>query len=116
MRRVRTRAVKSAAWPAAIGSKSRLTPSAPRSWTALAIWRARFRRAVELPSSAPWVLAWLEVQAKTEIVSTTRVPFWWAALMMLVSRELVQPPQPVVTDPSLLRFSRLPARSAPTEK
>ena len=62
------------------------------------------------------MLAWLEVHANTEIVSTTRVPFEWAVLMMLLSLELVHPAQPVVSVPSLLRLRRFPYRSAPTEK
>ena len=49
-------------------------------------------------------------------VLTTRVRFEWAVLRMLVIRELVQPPQPVVREPSELRFKRLPRLSAPTEK
>jgi hypothetical protein len=36
--------------------------------------------------------------------------------MIAVNRALVQPDQPVVTLPSLLRFWRLPAVSAPTPK
>jgi hypothetical protein len=36
--------------------------------------------------------------------------------MIEVRRELVQPPQPVVVDPSVFFFRRLPFLSAPTLK
>src|SRR5262245_19893925 len=69
-------------------------PSAPRSRTAAAAAFARVERAVELPSSAAWRAAPPPLQAKHEIVRTTRVWFWWAALMIEVIFELVQPAQP----------------------
>ena len=93
-----------------------MTPSAPRSRTAAAAWRARFRRAVALPRIAFWTLAWVDVQANTETVRTTRVPRWCAALMTAVIDELVQPPHPVVLVPSASFFLRLPFEFAPTEK
>ena len=68
------------------------------------------------PSSASWMDAWLSVQANTESVSVTRVFAAWAALMTSVMLALVQPAQPVVSDPSLLRFRRFPAPSTPSEK
>ena len=102
--------------PVAIGSKSRLTPSAPRARTAAAVCLARLSLAVGLPSSAPWSWAWPVDHAITLIVSTTRVPLAWAALMIEVIFELVQPPQPVVGEPSESSFSRLPFLSAPTLK
>ena len=55
-------------------------------------------------------------QPKLWTVSTTRVWLAWAAEMMLVIFELVQPLQPTVVVPSLLRFWRLPVASAPTPK
>ena len=55
-------------------------------------------------------------QPKLWIVRTTRVWLRWAAEMMLVRRELVQPLQPTVVEPSAFRFWRLPAPSAPIPK
>ena len=69
-----------------------------------------------LPRSAFWTLAWLVVQAKALTVSTTRVPSAWAALITRVMRELVQPPQPVVSVPSRSRFLSAPLAVTPTEK
>ena len=60
--------------------------------------------------------SWLEVQAKLCTVSTTRVWFVWAALMTLVSFELVQPLQPTVVVPSVFFLSRPPVEVAPTPK
>ena len=77
---------------------------------------ARLRRALALPRSAFWTAAWPDVQAKTVSVSVTRLRFAWAALMIEVISELVQPAQPVVSEPSASRFFRLPFASAPTEK
>src|SRR6186997_686446 len=99
-----------------MGSKSRLTPSAPRSRTAAAIWRARLARLPELPRSDFWRFTPADDQAKLWTVRTTRAPLAWAALMTDVIRELVQPLQPTVVEPSLLRFWRLPAPVAPTPK
>ena len=65
-------ATNSSAYPLARGSKSRLTPSAPRSRMAAAICLARVSRAEPLPSSARWTFAWAVVQANTLTVSTTR--------------------------------------------
>ena len=79
-------------------------------------WRAKLARAVALPRSAAWAEAVELVQANTLAVRTTRVPCACAALITDVIAELVQPPHPVVTDPFALRFLRLPAVSAPTEK
>jgi hypothetical protein len=73
-------------------------------------------RAVALPSRVDWVVCWPDVQAKQLIVRTTRVPCWWAAVMIEVTFELVQPPQPVVAVPSGSSFMRLPFLSAPTLK
>ena len=102
--------------PDASGSKSRLTPSAPRSRTAAATCLARLARAVELPRKCFWRSSWPEVQPKLWMVRTTRVRFSWAVLMRLVIFELVQPLQPTVVVPSLFRFWRLPAASMPTPK
>src|SRR6478672_10970674 len=99
-----------------IGSKSRLTPSAPRSRTAAAIWRARLARLAELPSSDRWRETPADVQAKLWTVSTTRAPLAWAAFITLVIFELVQPPQPTVGDPSPLVRWRSPLPAAPTPK
>ncbi len=83
-----------------MGSKSRLTPSAPRSATALAISSASVLRASELPRSALVAATWLLVQAKRCTVSTTRVRLAWASLMTRVRAVLVQPAQPTSRDPS----------------
>ena len=83
---------------------------------AAAICFARVSRAEPLPSSPRWTFAWAVVHANTLTVSTTRVPCWWALEITDVRSELVQPPQPVVFEPSGSFFRRLPARSAPTEK
>ena len=83
-----------------MGSKSRFTPSAPRSRTAAAISSASVWRAVALERSAVVALDWLAVQPKRCTVRTTRVPFACAALMTFVSALLVQPAQPVSVVPS----------------
>ena len=77
---------------------------------------ARLARAVELPSSAFWRVAPLDDQANDWTVRTTRAPLVCAALITLVIFELVQPLQPTVVEPSLLRFCRLPSAAAPTPK
>ena len=61
-------------------------------------------------------MAWPLDQAKLWTVRTTRVRFACAALMTLVSFELVQPLQPTVVEPSALVRSRLPFAAAPTPK
>ena len=99
-----------------IGSKSRLTPSAPRSRTAAAIWRARLARLAELPSSDRWRATPADVQAKLWTVSTTRAPLAWALFMTRVIAELVQPAQPTVVDPSLFFLWRSPLAATPTPK
>ncbi len=99
-----------------IGSKSRLTPSAPRSRTAAAIWRARLARFAALPRSERWRVTPADVQAKLWTVSTTRAPLAWALFMTLVIAALVQPPQPTVVEPSLFVFWRSPLAATPTPK
>ena len=74
------------------------------------------KRRVRLWLRGAWLFAWLVVQAKAWTVRTTRVPAWWAAVITFVSRELAQPLQPVLTDPSPFVLIRLPALSAPTPK
>ena len=110
------RATKPASLPVTSGSKSRLTPSAPRFRTAATIWPARFRRAAGLARRACWTAALLEVHAIASTVRVTRVWLAWAALMIVVIAELVQPAQPVVGVPLLFLVPRLPAASVPTPK
>ncbi len=62
------------------------------------------------------MLAPAELQAKQETVRTTRVWWSWAALMIEVIFELVQPAQPVVAEPSAFRLARLPLLVQPTLK
>ena len=62
------------------------------------------------------MLAPAALQAKHETVRTTRVWCSWAALMIEVILELVQPAQPVVAVPLLFRLSRLPVLVQPTLK
>src|SRR6478735_4580733 len=112
----RTSDVNSLSEPRASGSKSRFTPSAPRSRSAAAIWRARFARADAEPRRLFWRFRPDVFQPKLWIVRTTRVWLRWAAEMMLVSRELVQPLQPTVVEPLEFRFWRLPDPSAPIPK
>src|SRR5262245_35818009 len=85
-------------------------PSAPRSRTAAAAAFAKVVRAVELPRSAACREAPVPLHAKHESVSTTRVWFVWAALMVEVIFALVQPLQP---DPV---FSSWPLDRQPTLK
>ena len=69
-----------------------------------------------LPSRAFWRLTPLDDQAKLWTVRTTRAPLLCAAFMTAVIFELVQPLQPTVVEPSLLRFWRSPLAAAPTPK
>ena len=72
-------------------------------------------RAVGLPSSCSWRSAAAR-PGETHTVSTTRVPFVWAALMIEVIRELVQPPQPVVGDAVGVELQEVAVVSEPTLK
>ena len=77
---------------------------------------ASVERAVALPSRVACRVAPLLLQAKHEMVSTTRVWFWCAVLMIEVIFELVQPPQPVVSVPSGSVLSSPPVERHPTLK
>ena len=73
-------------------------------------------RAAGLPRRLACVDAPALLQAKQLMVRTTRVPWACAWLMTEVIRELVQPAQPVETEPSTLRFQRPPELVQPTLK
>jgi hypothetical protein len=77
---------------------------------------ARLARAVGLASSFFWRARPVDVHAKLWTVRTTRAWLACAALMTPVIFELVQPLQPTVVEPSVLRLMRLPLASAPTPK
>src|SRR5687768_3630464 len=91
-------------------------PSAPRSRTAAAACLAKRCRDVALRSRLAWVVAPALLQAKHERLSTTRLWFRCASLMIEVIFELVQPAQPIVLDPSGSRFWRFPEAVQPTLK
>ena len=81
--------------PDAIGSKSRLTPSAPLLADLRGDLLGRPRLAVGVDRAWVWAAAPALSQAKLSIVSATRVPWACAALMTDVIVELFQPFQPL---------------------
>ena len=76
---------------AGIGSKSRLTPSAPVATSSSAIWFASRVRALGLVSSLMVRVRAPASHEKRSTVRTTRTPFDWASAMSAFQAGSVQP-------------------------